>query len=125
MCDKVVPKEHFVRKYCPDKHKTQEMIHKGDIFFQDVDSNIITFLMDDMGFNTIDLNNINLGDDNNFDEDDPETINHVRLMAWPNRCKQQKVCRKERSKELMPVAWHPTKLWDWHVSKNEKKKNHF
>ena len=52
----------------------------GDIFFHDADSNIITFLTDDMGFNTVDLNNINL-DDDNFDKDDPETINHVRLMT--------------------------------------------
>ena len=35
-----------------------------------------------MGFNTIDLKNINLDDgDNNFDEEYPETIIHVRLMA--------------------------------------------
>ena len=34
-----------------------------------------------MGILSVDLNNINL-DDVNFDEDDPETITHVRLMAW-------------------------------------------
>ena len=31
--------------------------------------------------------NISL-DDNNFDEDDPETIAHVRLMPWCNKHKQ-------------------------------------
>ena len=40
------------------------------------------------------FNNINLYDDN-FDDDDPETIIHVRLMAWCNRYKQRKVCEKE------------------------------
>ena len=29
----------------------------------------------------IDLNNINL-DDTNYNDDDPETIMHVRLLAW-------------------------------------------
>ena len=32
-----------------------------------------------MGILNVDLNNINL--DNNFDEDDSDTI-HVRLLAW-------------------------------------------
>ena len=31
-----------------------------------------------MGFNTIDLNNINL-DYDNFNKDDPESVKHVRL----------------------------------------------
>ena len=34
-----------------------------------------------MGISNIDLHCINL-DDNNFDEDDPDTIIHVRLLAW-------------------------------------------
>ena len=39
-----------------------------------------------MDVNTIDLNNINLDED--LFEDDPETIVHVRLMAWYNKYKQ-------------------------------------
>ena len=46
------------------------------MFFHDVDSNII-FHSNDMGYNTIDNNIL---DDGNFDENDPESINHVRLM---------------------------------------------
>ena len=42
-----------------------------------------------MGILSVDLNNINL-DDGNFDEDDSETITHVRFMAWCNRFKQRK-----------------------------------
>ena len=73
-----------------------------------------------MGLNTIYLNKINLGD-GNFDEDDPETIIHVRLMAWRNNYKQCKACKKEISKELMPVAWHRTSWWDWCMQEDEKK----
>lgn len=50
----------------------------SDTFFHDVDSNIITFLSADSGFITTDLNKINLVDDN-FNEEDPKTIIHVRL----------------------------------------------
>ena len=60
------------------------MLEKNDVVFStndidvDIDSNIATFLSDGMDLVTINLNNINL--DDYFDEDDPETIIHVRLM---------------------------------------------
>ena len=56
---------------------------------------------------SVDLNNINL-DDDNFDEDDPEIIIHVRLMAWGNKFKE----RVTKELREMPVAWHPTRWWD-------------
>ena len=37
----------------------------------------------------IDLNNINL--DNNFDEDDPDTIILIRLLAWHFKFEKHKV----------------------------------
>ena len=37
----------------------------------------------------IGLNNINL--DNIFDEDDPDTIIHVRLLAWHVKLKKSKI----------------------------------
>ena len=75
-------------KFVPDWFATRKMVKKfnnvvfsnDEKLFDDVDSNIVTFLSDAMGFNTIDLNSINL-DDGDFDEDDPETINCVRFMA--------------------------------------------
>ena len=42
-----------------------------------------------MAVPTVDLNNINL-DNISFDENDPETIIHARLMARCNRFKQRK-----------------------------------
>ena len=45
----------------------------------------------------VDIDNINL-DDVNFDEDDPKTINHVRLIAWCNRYKQGKSLKKSSTK---------------------------
>ena len=46
-----------------------------------------------MGIFNLDLNNNNF-DDTNFEEDDIETIIHVRLRAWPNRLKQHRVCKQ-------------------------------
>ena len=47
-----------------------------------------------MGILGVDLDKANLDDDNNFDEDDPETIIHVRLLAWRNKCEKRKVLKK-------------------------------
>ena len=41
-------------------------------------------------------------------------------MAWWNRFKQHKAFKKEVSKELIPVAWHPTSWWDWCVPEDKK-----
>ena len=63
----------------------------------------VTFSSDEMGIPSGDFNHINL-DDVNFDEDDPEIINHVRLFARHNKRKQRNVFKKYISKGLMLVA---------------------
>ena len=40
-----------------------------------------------MGSLVVDLDNINLDDNNNFNEDNPDTITYVRLLAWRNNFK--------------------------------------
>ena len=55
-----------------------------------------------MGILNIDLNN-------NFDEDDPDTFIHIRLLAWQNKFEKRKTFKKS-NEESMPVAWHPKRL---------------
>ena len=71
-----------------------------------------------MGIVNIDLNNINL--DNNFDEDDPETIILIRLLAWHIKFEKRKALKK--SEELMPAARQLNRWWNFCVPKDEKKK---
>ena len=71
-----------------------------------------------MGILSVDLPNINLCNVN-FHQDDPETIIHVRLMTWHNTFKQLKAT-KNISKELMPLACHPTRWWDWCMPEDKK-----
>ena len=40
-----------------------------------------------MGSLVVDLDNINLDDNNNFNEGNPDTITYVRLLAWRNNFK--------------------------------------
>ena len=46
-----------------------------------------------MGIFNVDLNNINL-DDTNYDEDDPDAIILVRLLAWHNKFEKRKELKK-------------------------------
>ena len=68
--------------------------------FFDEDSGNVTFSSSGMGNLSVDLNNINL-DDVKFDEDDPENIIHVRLVAWRNRYKQRRAYRKDIGKQII------------------------
>ena len=67
-----------------------------DILFIDEDSRNATLPIDEMVFIEIsaDLDDISL-DEINFDKHDPETIIHVRLMAWCSRYKQCKACKRK------------------------------
>ena len=40
-------------------------------------------------------------------------IIYDRLMACHNKLKQCKAFKININKELMPVAWHQTRWWDW------------
>ena len=58
------------------------------LYFNEDSGNII-FACNGMGILNIDLNNINL-DDTNYDEDDPDTIILVRLLAWHIKFEKRK-----------------------------------
>ena len=74
-----------------------------------------------MGILGVDVDKINLDDKYDFDEDDPETIVHVRLLAWHNKFEKRKACKKDIRKELMPAACHPSRWWDWCLPEDWKK----
>ena len=66
-----------------------------------------------MGIFSVNLNSINL--QNNLDEDDPDTIFLIRLLAWHIRFK------KHISEKLMPIAWHPKRWLNFSMSEDDKK----
>ena len=66
---------------------------------------ILHFVIIKWVFLNVGLNNINL-DDTNYDEDEPETIIHIRLSAWHIRFEKPKAPKRDINKELMLVAWH-------------------
>ena len=69
-----------------------------------------------MGILSVNLNNINL-DDTNYEEDDPGTVILIRLLAWHIKLEKYKI-----SGELILLAWHPKRWWNFCVQKMKKKK---
>ena len=86
-----------------EKIYTALYVDKNILYF-DEDSGDVVFRCNEMGIFSIDLNNIN--HDNNFDDDDPDTVILIRLLAWHIKFKKRKAL-KEISEELIPIAWHP------------------
>ena len=72
------------------------------LLFLDEDFGDVTFCCDELGILSGNVNNINL--DNNFDEDDPDTIILIRLLAWHSKFEKRKALKKKISEELMPIA---------------------
>ena len=102
MCDEAVDDSLAALKLIPDWFVTSKMIKKlytalytndGLLFF-DEDSGNVTFCCDEMGILTVNLNYINL--DNNFDEDDPDTIILIRLLAWHSKFEKRKALEKDK-----------------------------
>ena len=89
------------------------------IYFYNEDFDKVTFIANQRHILPVDLDKINLDNDNKVDEYDPCTIIHVRLLAGCSRFKKHKTLKKI-CEELMPVAWHPKRWWDFCMSKDEK-----
>ena len=52
----------------------------------------VVFSCNEMGILNMGVKNINL--DNNFDEDDPDTIIVIRLLAWHIKFEKRKALKK-------------------------------
>ena len=90
MCDEAVDDFLAALKFVPDWCVTSKMIEKfynallanNDILFFNYNLNKVTFIANQRHILAVDLDKINLDNANNFDEEDPNTIIHVRLLAW-------------------------------------------
>ena len=96
MCFETVDDCLAALKPVPDWFVTSKMIKKlftalyadeNTLYFNEAPGNVV-FNCNGMGILNIDLNNINL--DNNFDEDDPDTIILIRLLAWHIKFRKHK-----------------------------------
>ena len=101
MCDEAVDDCLAGLKLVPDWFVTSKMIKKlltalyvdDNILYLNEDSGNAMFSCNEMDILSIDLNNINLHD-TNYNEDDPETIIPVSLLAWNSKFENYKALKK-------------------------------
>ena len=76
--------------------KLDNVLHTNDdILFYNEDFDKVTFIANQRHILAVDLDKINLDSDNKFDEDDPDTIIPVRLLAWHSKIKKHKALKKK------------------------------
>ena len=88
MCNKAVDDCLAALKFVPDWFVASKMIKirftalhaYKNIFYFNGDSDNVVFICNETGFLNIDLNNIGL-EDTNYDEDDPDIIILIKLLA--------------------------------------------
>ena len=131
MFDKPVDYSLAALKFVPDWFVPTKMIRilsaafytVDNILYFNEDSANVVFPCNGMGIRNIDLNNINL-DDTNYDEDDPDTVNIIRLLACNIKFQTRKALKKRISEDLIPIEWHPKRWWNFCMSEyDQKKKN--
>ena len=47
--------------------------------------------------------------------------NNDRLIKWHNDYQERKAQKAKIKEELLPIAWHQSRWWDWCVPEDEKK----
>ena len=118
MYDKAFDDSQLMLKLIPDLLVTSKTITElyaalyadESILHFDDDSDNVVFSCNKMSILNIDINKVSL--DNNFDEDDPDTIILISLLAGHVKFLKGKAFFKKKkiSKELMPEALYP-KRW--------------
>ena len=56
-------------------------------------------------------------DGDHWDNDDDED----KFFVWYDGYKNRKAQKPNIKEELLPIAWHPSRYWDWCMSEDEKK----
>ena len=95
MCEKVVEKGSWSLVHVPDQYKTQEMCNKAVEEYPW----LLEYVPD------------------NFKK---QKMNAVKKN--PHRLSKKRRVQKAKIKEeLMPIAWHPSRRWDWSAPEDENK----
>ena len=89
MCDQAVDDCLAALKFIRDWFVTTIMLEKyhytllvdDDTLFSNKDHNKVTFVSNESYVFVVDFDEINISERNNFDEDSPDTIIYVRLLA--------------------------------------------
>ena len=54
--------------------------------------------------------------------DNDDYCNDDQLIKWYDGYKKRKAQKTQIKEELMLIAWHPSRWWDWCIPEDEKKR---
>ena len=117
MCERAVENEPYNLKFVPDHFKMQGICDKAVTD----DPRTLLFVPDWFVSRegvAMYYDNIEYCDDDDGDDDDDDEDN---FFKWYDGYKKQKAQKASIKEELMPIAWHPSRWWDWCVPEDEKK----
>ena len=114
MCIRAVEVDPWLLHYIPDCFKSQNMC---DVAVTDDPFSLVCV---PHWFVTQQQLKIWLDDDDYFDDDDDDDDDEI--IGWHDGYKKCKAQKAKTKKELMPIAWHPSRWWDWCVPEDKKKR---
>ena len=99
MCKRVVEENPRLLKYVPDRFKTKEICDKT----VSRDPSSLQYVPD------------------YFVTQQQVKLRNGRLIKWYNGYQKCQVQKAQIKKELMPIAWHPSRYWGWCISEAKKR----
>ena len=106
-CEKVAEKYPYNLAFIPDYFKTQEMcneaVQKRQCLLEYIPDWFVT------------QHQIKIW------HDDDGCYNDDKLIDRYNDYKKRRILKASIKEGLLPVAWHPSRYWDWCVSEDEKR----
>ena len=102
--------------------KFDKVLHAADkILVFNEDFNKVTFIANQRHILAVDLDKINLDNDKKFDEDDPDTVIHVRPLAWHSKFEKCKALKKDECR-VNAISVVSQKIVEFfHVRRREKR----
>ena len=103
MCDQTIDDCLAALNFISNQFVTSKMLRKFDkvllaadkILVFNEDFNKVTFIANQRHILAVDLDKINLDNDKKFDEDDPDSVIHVRPLAWHSKFEKCKALKKD------------------------------
>ena len=116
-------------KYVPDHHKTEKMckeaVRRESRSLYDVPDYFKTPKMCDQAVASSSLQFISdwfvTQEQLKIWYDDDYWDKSAFIIQWYDDYKKRKAQKAKIKEELLPIAWHPSRYWDWCISEDEKK----
>ena len=109
MCNEAVHLRPYLLQYVPYRLRSREICGRA---VRD-DSSFLQFVPDWF----VTRERVDIWYDDYYDDD-----NEDKFFEWCEGYKKRKVEKTKIKEELLPIAWHPSRYWDWCMSEYKKKK---